>query len=134
MGKAKTVSPFAPKTLPRMAPISGVRFATAEAGIRYKGRTDLMLAVMDPGTVAAGVLTQSKTRSAPVEWSLALLESLHQRWVLLLRGLSEEQWSRAFRHPDHGRVGLERTLALYAWHGRHHLAHITSLREREGWA
>ncbi|HLA76252.1 MAG TPA: bacillithiol transferase BstA [Vicinamibacteria bacterium] len=73
-------------------------------------------------------------RSAPVEWSLALLESLHQRWVLLLRGLSEEQWSRAFRHPDHGRVGLERTLALYAWHGRHHLAHITSLREREGWA
>ncbi len=72
-------------------------------------------------------------RSAPVELSLALLESLHQRWVLLLRSLTDEQWARAFRHPEHGRIGLERTLALYAWHGRHHLAHITSLRERMGW-
>ena len=59
-------SPFAPKTLPTMPPIDGVRFATAEAGIRYKGRTDLMVAVLDPGTVAAGVLTQSKTCSAAV--------------------------------------------------------------------
>ncbi len=73
-------------------------------------------------------------KSAPVELSLTLLESLHQRWVLLLRSLTDEQWARAFRHPEHGTIGLERTLALYAWHGRHHLAHITSLRERMGWA
>ena len=86
MGKAKTVSPFAPKTLPRMAPISGVRFATAEAGIRYKGRTDLMLAVMDPGTVAAGVLTQSKTRSAPVEWCVAQLEHGRARALVVNSG------------------------------------------------
>ncbi|MCB1504409.1 MAG: bifunctional glutamate N-acetyltransferase/amino-acid acetyltransferase ArgJ [Hyphomicrobiaceae bacterium] len=66
MGNSTAVSPFAPEKLARLAPIDGVRFATAEAGIRYKGRTDLMVAVMDEGTVAAGVLTQSKTCSAPV--------------------------------------------------------------------
>jgi glutamate N-acetyltransferase/amino-acid N-acetyltransferase len=66
MAKITAVSPFAPKTLAKLPPIEGVRFATAEAGIRYKGRTDLMVAVMDEGTVAAGVLTQSKTASAPV--------------------------------------------------------------------
>jgi glutamate N-acetyltransferase / amino-acid N-acetyltransferase len=73
MAKATTVSPFAPKSLPEVPAVEGVRFATAEAGIRYKGRTDLLLAVLDAGTIAAGVLTQSKTRSAPVEWcALAL--------------------------------------------------------------
>jgi glutamate N-acetyltransferase / amino-acid N-acetyltransferase len=66
MSKVPAVSPFAPKSLAKLPPIDGVRFATAEAGIRYKGRTDLLVAVMDDGTVAAGVLTQSKTASAPV--------------------------------------------------------------------
>lgn len=66
MAKAAAVSPFAPTSLAVLPPIDGVRFATAEAGIRYKGRTDLLVAVMDEGTVAAGVLTQSKTASAPV--------------------------------------------------------------------
>jgi glutamate N-acetyltransferase / amino-acid N-acetyltransferase len=66
MGSASKISPFAPKTLAVLPPIDGVRFATAQVGIRYKGRTDLMLAVFDEGTVAAGVLTQSKTCSAPV--------------------------------------------------------------------
>ena len=66
MGSTAKPSPFAPKTLVELPPIEGVRFASAEAGIRYKGRTDLLLAVFDEGTVAAGVLTQSKTCSAPV--------------------------------------------------------------------
>ncbi len=66
MGKITSISPFAPEKLAKLPAIEGVRFATAEAGIRYKGRTDLMVAVMDAGTVAAGVLTQSKTCSAPV--------------------------------------------------------------------
>jgi glutamate N-acetyltransferase / amino-acid N-acetyltransferase len=68
MGSTAKPSPFAPASLPQVPVIDGVRFATAEAGIRYKGRTDLMLAVFDPGTVAAGVLTQSKTASAAVTW------------------------------------------------------------------
>jgi hypothetical protein len=72
-------------------------------------------------------------RSMPAEPSLALLEALHARWAVLLRSLSEAQWKRTFRHPKLGLVSLENNAALYAWHGRHHVAHITALRERMGW-
>src|SRR5437868_12035235 len=71
---------------------------------------------------------------APIEVSLALLASLHERWVTLLRTLAPEDFARTFRHPELGEQNLDRTLALYAWHGAHHTAHITSLRERMGWA
>jgi uncharacterized damage-inducible protein DinB len=73
------------------------------------------------------------TRATPLEVSLTLLDSLHDRWMRLLRSLTPEQWKRTFRHPDLGAMTLEKTLALYAWHGRHHVAHITALRERSGW-
>jgi uncharacterized damage-inducible protein DinB len=71
--------------------------------------------------------------TADVEISLVLLEALHRRWVLFLRSLSVAQLSRAFRHPELGTVSLDQGLALYAWHGRHHVAHITTLRDRMGW-
>ncbi len=74
----------------------------------------------------------SDARTGPIEPSLALLESLHQRWITLLRGLTEEDWKRTFRHPSLGLVRLDQNAALYAWHGRHHVAHITNLRERIG--
>jgi DinB superfamily len=77
--------------------------------------------------------TLADTHSTPVEVSLTLLESLHDRWVRLLRSLHKDDWQRAFRHPELGEVTLERNLALYAWHGRHHVAHITSLRKRNKW-
>lgn len=73
-------------------------------------------------------------RSAPPETSLALLDALHRRWVLLLRSLTEADFARTFRHPELGVVPLGKSLALYAWHGRHHLAHITALRERMSWS
>jgi len=73
------------------------------------------------------------SRTTPVEVSLALLDALHDRWVRLLSSLTTDDWKRTFRHPELGVMNLERTLALYAWHGRHHAAHITSLRKREGW-
>ena len=73
------------------------------------------------------------TRRTPVEVSLSLLESLHERWVALLRSLSKADLGRTFRHPDLGPVTLEQNIALYAWHGRHHAAHITRLREAKGW-
>ena len=73
------------------------------------------------------------TKTTPVDVSLALLESLHDRWVRLLRSLTPDEWKRTFRHPELGAMTLEKTLALYAWHGRHHATHITSLRERNGW-
>jgi hypothetical protein len=73
------------------------------------------------------------TKATPIETSLALLESLHVRWVALLQALTPEQWKRNFRHPELGLMSLEKTLALYAWHGHHHVAHIANLRQREGW-
>jgi hypothetical protein len=62
-----------------------------------------------------------------------LLEALHLRFVALLRTLKPEDWKRSFHHPELGVVPLEKNLALYAWHGRHHTAHITELRKRMGW-
>jgi DinB superfamily len=72
-------------------------------------------------------------RTLSVEASLALLENLHARWVPLLRSLSGADWKRSFRHPELGLVSLENNAALYAWHGRHHVAHITALRQSMGW-
>ncbi len=70
---------------------------------------------------------------APVEWSLELIEGLHARWVMLLQSLNEEQWKRGFHHPENGPATIEKTALIYAWHSRHHVAHITHLRAKEGW-
>jgi uncharacterized damage-inducible protein DinB len=72
-------------------------------------------------------------KQAPIEMSLALLDSLHQRWMLMLRKLTEADFTRTFLHPELGAMSLEKNVALYAWHGRHHVAHVTSLREKMGW-
>ena len=71
--------------------------------------------------------------TAPVELSLNLLDSLHRRWVLFLKTLKGEDFDRTFQHPELGPMTLDKNLGLYAWHGRHHVAHITSLRDRMGW-
>jgi len=73
------------------------------------------------------------SRVTPPEVSLALLESLHRRWVKVLEAMSSEDFARQFNHPEHGLMTLDHLLALYAWHGPHHIAHITTLRERRGW-
>ncbi|MEJ7577376.1 MAG: YfiT family bacillithiol transferase [Pyrinomonadaceae bacterium] len=72
-------------------------------------------------------------KHAPIEVSLNLLDALHERWARLLRSLSPQDFKRTFRHPDLGVVSLNKTIGLYAWHGRHHVAQITSLRERMKW-
>jgi hypothetical protein len=69
----------------------------------------------------------------PIEPSLALLESLHQRWIALMGSLAPSDWAKKFNHPENGPNTLDRSLAIYGWHGRHHVAHITALRERNGW-
>ncbi len=75
------------------------------------------------------------TRSVPVEVSLALLETLHERWVAVLRAMTSADWRRGYRHPEYDRViTLDEVLAMYAHHGRHHVAQITGLRERQGWS
>lgn len=72
-------------------------------------------------------------KSSPIEPSLTLLESLHQRWTVFLRSMATADFARTVKHPEMGTIALERILQLYAWHGRHHVAHITSLRERMNW-
>ena len=68
------------------------------------------------------------------EISLNLLESLHQRWVVLLKSLTPEQLNRKLVHPKNGEFRLLQNIGLYAWHGEHHLAHITGLIKRMGWS
>ncbi len=69
----------------------------------------------------------------PLEVSLQILEGIHLRWTTLLDSLTGEEFQRTFTHPDTGVWTIEQFVALYAWHGRHHTAHITSLRARQGW-
>jgi glutamate N-acetyltransferase/amino-acid N-acetyltransferase len=108
MGRISTVSPFAPAILPQLRPVAGVRFATAEAGIRYKCRTDLMVAVMDPGTAVAGVFTQSKTCSAPVLWCRDALKGGQARLLVVNSGNAN-----AFTGMR-GRQAVEATVAAAA--------------------
>ena len=74
------------------------------------------------------------TKRTPVEVMLTLLESLHKRWVTLLRSIPAADWAKTFNHPENGLMNLDQLLALYAWHGKHHVAHITSLRDRMKWS
>ncbi|MBV9433005.1 MAG: bifunctional glutamate N-acetyltransferase/amino-acid acetyltransferase ArgJ [Hyphomicrobiales bacterium] len=103
-----TLSPLAPKSYPVLPPVGGVRFATAEAGIRYKGRTDVLLAVMDKGTQAAGVFTRSKCPSAPVDWCRAKLKSGKARALVVNSGNANAFTGRS------GRQAVKLTAALTA--------------------
>lgn len=76
--------------------------------------------------------TTPETR-APITMSLDLLGALHERWVTLLRAMQPADFARTIKHPEWGTPSLDTLLALYAWHGRHHTAHVTSLRQRMGW-
>jgi uncharacterized damage-inducible protein DinB len=77
--------------------------------------------------------TLKDSQLTPVDISLTLLESLHARWTVLLRSLKAEDFQRKFTHPESGPHDLDWLLTLYSWHGNHHAAHITSLREKKGW-
>ena len=71
--------------------------------------------------------------AAPIEWSLEIIESVHARWVMVLQALTEEQWARGFRHSERGPMSMDGSTLLYAWHSRHHVAHLTHLRNEQGW-
>ncbi|MGA8765585.1 MAG: putative metal-dependent hydrolase [Candidatus Acidiferrales bacterium] len=72
-------------------------------------------------------------KTPPIETSLVLIDNLHNRWVLLLRSIAPAEWLRKFRHPQWGPATMDFLLAQYAWHSKHHVAHITALRQRHGW-
>lgn len=69
----------------------------------------------------------------PIELSLRLIDGIHERWATILRGLEPAEFARTYQHPERGSLDLDVALASYVWHGRHHTAHITALRTREGW-
>jgi uncharacterized damage-inducible protein DinB len=69
----------------------------------------------------------------PVDVSMKIIEGTHARWTALLRSMTDDDFQKSFHHPETGNWTLEGALALYAWHSRHHTAHITSLRKRMGW-
>jgi hypothetical protein len=73
------------------------------------------------------------SRLGAIEVSLKILDALHIRWGSLMRSLTPDDWKRVYIHPKNGKMTLDHALANYAWHGRHHTAHITSLRQRQGW-
>ena len=76
----------------------------------------------------------SDTKNLPINISLTLLHALHLRWVEILKNMTEDDWQRTVFHPEYKRtMTLWSFLAIYAWHGKHHAAHITNLRERMGW-
>ena len=76
--------------------------------------------------------TLADTRLTPIGVSLDLLGAVHTRWGVLLEAMKEEDWARPLMHPENGPMTLDRLLQMYAWHGRHHVAHVTELRKREG--
>lgn len=73
------------------------------------------------------------SRDVPVEVSLNLLDAVTARWVTIMNAMREEDFARTLVHPDHGPVDLDWLVQMYAWHSRHHVAHITTLRDRNGW-
>ncbi|MFH0990636.1 MAG: putative metal-dependent hydrolase [bacterium] len=73
------------------------------------------------------------SKSAPVDLSLTIIEAVHKRLVFLLRSLPESSFQRTVYHPENGDMTIDRLIQLYAWHGRHHAAHIAALRDRMGW-
>ncbi len=102
------------------------------AYIRFKlGVTEQHPRIKPYDQAAWAEIQEAKT--AHVEISLALLESLHTRWVMFLKNLKKEDFRKTLDHPEDGTMTLDKVLQLYAWHGRHHVAHITALKKRMGW-
>jgi len=69
----------------------------------------------------------------PIETSLTLVDAVHERWLAILRAMKPADFERQLVHPESGKQRLDQVLALYAWHSQHHVAHVTSLRQRKGW-
>ncbi|HEY4219277.1 MAG TPA: putative metal-dependent hydrolase [Gemmatimonadaceae bacterium] len=104
----------------------------ANAFIRFKLALTEDVPTIKPYDEAAWAKLED-ARTTPIETSLTLLDALHDRWNRILNAMSDADFARLLRHPENGPMTLDQMLALYEWHGRHHVGHITSLRERNGW-
>jgi uncharacterized damage-inducible protein DinB len=104
----------------------------ANSVIRFKLALTEDWPTIKPYDEAAWARLDDSARLA-IDGSLVFLDALHARWVVLLESMTDADFERGYVHPENGRQTLERALAIYEWHSRHHVAHITGLREREGW-
>ena len=104
----------------------------ANAFIRFKLALTEDVPTIKPYNEAAWA-TLEDARTTPIETSLSLVDGLHDRWVRILNAMSPSDFERKLNHPENGIMTLDQMLALYAWHGRHHVAHITNLKTRNGW-
>lgn len=104
----------------------------ANAFIRFKlSLTEEWPSIKPYDQAAWAELVDSKTQ--PLESSLAIIDGLHARWAVLLEAMDGEDYHKGFEHPEHGRLTLAKALAMYDWHSRHHVAHITNLRLSRDW-
>jgi uncharacterized damage-inducible protein DinB len=104
----------------------------ANAYIRFKLALTEDTPTIKPYDEAAWAQLED-SRSTPVETSLTMLDVVHDRWVRLLRAMTPAQFERKLNHPENGMMTLDQLLAMYAWHGPHHTAHVSGLRQRSGW-
>lgn len=102
------------------------------AYVRFKLALTEDVPTVKPYDEAAWALLED-AKSTPVETSLTFLDVVHDRWLRIIRSLDATAFERRYRHPDTGNHSLDYMLAMYAWHGRHHTAHVTGLRDRMGW-
>jgi len=98
-------------------------------------RVKLLLTEDEPEIKAYDEKAWAKLRDndLPIEVSQNIIRGVHKRWVRVLEFVSEDEWKKTLRHPEKGEMSLKKLTAHYAWHGNHHLAHITTLKERQNW-
>jgi hypothetical protein len=133
LGEEQLDTPYRPEGWSVRQVVHHVPDSHLNAYVRFKLALTEETPTIKPYNEAAWAeLPDSKL--TPVATSLSLLESVHARWLLLLRALQPADFQRGFLHPEHGKLmDLDKALAMYAWHGKHHVAHITALRQRMGW-
>jgi len=129
---AKLDTPYRPDGWTSRQVVHHVADSHANAYIRFKLALTEDWPTIKPYDEAAWA-NMPDSRWLPAEPSLALIDALHGRWVALLETMTDEDFHKGYNHPAMGRQNLAAALALYAWHSRHHTAHITSLRTRQGW-
>ena len=133
LGDAQLDTPYRPDGWTVRQVVHHVPDSHANAFIRFKLALTEDTPTIKPYDEAAWAKLED-ARSTPIETSLSLVDGLHDRWVRILNAMSPSDFERKLNHPENGLMSLDQMLALYEWHSRHHVAHITSLRSRSAWS
>lgn len=132
LGAAQLDTPYRPGGWTVRQVLHHVPDSHLNAYVRFKLALTEDNPTIRPYNEAAWANVADTARTDP-EVSLALLDALHTRWVVLLESMQPSDFARPLTHPENGPMTIDRLLQIYAWHGRHHVAHITELKKRENW-